>query len=134
MHEYVGDLIDEVECKERLRKAKENNVSNFYMLTLDKSRFPFLSDCSVPSLPHIFMCFCRNCRQFPLLTHQTLYDDINLLHSPDRIIDAGPKGNHSRFMNHSCQPNCDTQKWLVNGDVHVALFTRKDISAGWCSC
>jgi SET domain-containing protein len=47
-----------------------------------------------------------------------------------RIIDAGPKGNLSRFMNHSCDPNLETQKWNVNGDVRVGLFALKDIKAG----
>ena len=36
--EYVGDLIDEVECQRRLDEAHERNISNFYMLTLDKNR------------------------------------------------------------------------------------------------
>ena len=47
-----------------------------------------------------------------------------------RIIDAGPKGNYSRFMNHSCQPNCETQKWNVNGDIRIGLFATDDITAG----
>lgn len=48
----------------------------------------------------------------------------------DRIIDAGPKGNYSRFMNHSCQPNCETLKWTVHGDTRVGLFAVCDIPAG----
>lgn len=48
----------------------------------------------------------------------------------DRIIDAGPKGNQARFMNHSCQPNCETQKWTVSGDTRVGLFALMDIPAG----
>ncbi|XP_060004874.1 histone-lysine N-methyltransferase NSD2 isoform X5 [Lagenorhynchus albirostris] len=51
-------------------------------------------------------------------------------HIKDRIIDAGPKGNYSRFMNHSCQPNCETLKWTVNGDTRVGLFAVCDIPAG----
>ena len=47
-----------------------------------------------------------------------------------RMIDAGPKGNIARFMNHSCDPNCETQKWTVNGDTRVGLFALKDISDG----
>ncbi|CAH8551608.1 unnamed protein product [Dicrocoelium dendriticum] len=47
-----------------------------------------------------------------------------------RIIDAGPKGNLSRFMNHSCDPNLNTQKWTVNGDNRIGLFAVRDISPG----
>lgn len=47
-----------------------------------------------------------------------------------RIIDAGPKGNFSRFLNHSCEPNCETHKWIVNGDARVGIFAKKDIPAG----
>ncbi|XP_017279649.1 histone-lysine N-methyltransferase, H3 lysine-36 specific [Kryptolebias marmoratus] len=82
--EYVGEMIDEEECRARIRHAQENDICNFYMLTLDK----------------------------------------------DRVIDAGPKGNQARFMNHSCQPNCETQKWTVNGDTRVGLFALQDIPEG----
>ncbi|XP_076862293.1 histone-lysine N-methyltransferase, H3 lysine-36 specific [Brachyhypopomus gauderio] len=82
--EYVGEVIDEEECRARIKHAQENDISNFYMLTLDK----------------------------------------------DRIIDAGPKGNQARFMNHCCQPNCETQKWTVNGDTRVGLFALEDVPAG----
>jgi len=47
----------------------------------------------------------------------------------DFIIDAGPKGNLARFMNHSCDPNCETQKWTVNCIHRVGLFAIKDIPA-----
>lgn len=48
----------------------------------------------------------------------------------DRIIDAGPAGNHARFMNHSCSPNCMTQKWVVDGSNRVGLFAIRDIAKG----
>jgi hypothetical protein len=81
VNEYVGELIDDEECKRRLEIAHENDITNFYFLTIDK----------------------------------------------DRIVDAGPKGNLSRFMNHSCEPNIETQKWNVNGDIRVGLFALSDI-------
>lgn len=34
--EYVGEVIDEEECRSRIRHAQDNNICNFYMLTLDK--------------------------------------------------------------------------------------------------
>eukprot|EP00079_Xenopus_tropicalis_P026638 XP_012820434.1 PREDICTED: histone-lysine N-methyltransferase SETD2 isoform X3 [Xenopus tropicalis] len=48
----------------------------------------------------------------------------------DEIIDATQKGNCSRFMNHSCDPNCETQKWTVNGQVRVGFFTTRVVPAG----
>ncbi|CAH2281806.1 histone-lysine N-methyltransferase SETD2 isoform X4 [Pelobates cultripes] len=48
----------------------------------------------------------------------------------DEIIDATQKGNCSRFMNHSCDPNCETQKWTVNGQLRVGFFTTRLVPAG----
>ncbi|RVE62609.1 hypothetical protein OJAV_G00158800 [Oryzias javanicus] len=48
----------------------------------------------------------------------------------NEIIDATLKGNCSRFMNHSCEPNCETQKWTVNGQLRVGFFTTKTVAAG----
>nr|SZF06518.1 histone-lysine N-methyltransferase NSD2 isoform X1 [Psoroptes ovis] len=79
--EYVGEIIDEKECRRRLETQTNKNV---YFLTLDRYN----------------------------------------------IIDAGPKGNLARFMNHSCDPNCITQKWMVNGVYRCGIFAIKDIPAG----
>lgn len=48
----------------------------------------------------------------------------------DEIIDATQKGNLSRFINHSCCPNSETQKWTVNGDLRIGFFTRQFVGAG----
>lgn len=34
-----------------------------------------------------------------------------------------------RFVNHSCDPNCEMQKWSVNGLFRMALFALRDIDA-----
>lgn len=33
----------------------------------------------------------------------------------DMVIDATYKGNKSRYINHSCCPNTEMQKWYING-------------------
>ncbi|XP_073003236.1 histone-lysine N-methyltransferase ASHH1 [Typha latifolia] len=45
-------------------------------------------------------------------------------------IDATIKGSLARFINHSCQPNCETRKWTVLGEVRVGIFATQDIPAG----
>lgn len=49
--------------------------------------------------------------------------------SRELMIDAGPRGNSSRFINHSCEPNCETQCWQVKGNTRVGLFALDDIPA-----
>ncbi|KAF3337732.1 histone-lysine N-methyltransferase ASHH2-like isoform X2 [Carex littledalei] len=46
------------------------------------------------------------------------------------VIDACAKGNLGRFINHSCDPNCRTEKWIVNGEVCIGLFAITDIKKG----
>ncbi|GMF34126.1 unnamed protein product [Phytophthora lilii] len=45
-------------------------------------------------------------------------------------IDARFKGSVSRFINHSCDPNCHLLKWRVKGVNRIAITALKDIEAG----
>ena len=45
-------------------------------------------------------------------------------------ISAVVQGALGRFINHSCEPNCETQKWVVQGgELAIGLFTTKAIPA-----
>eukprot|EP00094_Tigriopus_californicus_P003586 TCALIF_03449-PA protein Name:"Similar to Ash1l Histone-lysine N-methyltransferase ASH1L (Mus musculus)" AED:0.06 eAED:0.06 QI:0/0.28/0.25/0.37/1/1/8/407/3102 len=46
------------------------------------------------------------------------------------VIDGHRMGGECRFVNHSCEPNCEIQKWTVNGLYRMALFSLKDIKPG----
>lgn len=46
------------------------------------------------------------------------------------VIDGQRMGSDCRFVNHSCEPNCEMQKWSVNGLSRMALFAKRNISAG----
>ena len=43
------------------------------------------------------------------------------------VIDPTFYGTIARFINHSCEPNCVTQKWNVLGEMCVGIFATKDI-------
>jgi len=45
-------------------------------------------------------------------------------------IDATFQGNIARYINHSCDPNCVTQKWTVKGENCVGIFAKEDIRTG----
>ncbi|XP_020713257.1 histone-lysine N-methyltransferase ash1 isoform X1 [Ceratitis capitata] len=46
------------------------------------------------------------------------------------VIDGHRMGSDGRFVNHSCQPNCEMQKWSVNGLSRMALFAKRNIEPG----
>ncbi|RNA33744.1 histone-lysine N-methyltransferase SETD2-like isoform X1, partial [Brachionus plicatilis] len=81
--EYVGEVIDLKEFKDRCETYSEQNYEHFYFMALQN----------------------------------------------DIFIDATKKGNISRFFNHSCDPNCETQKWTVNGELRIGFFTRRPVKA-----
>ena len=47
-----------------------------------------------------------------------------MLFDQNMIIDA-TRGSIARFVNHSCEPNCEMVKWIVGGKPHMALFAGK---------
>ncbi|XP_071489569.1 uncharacterized protein [Diadema antillarum] len=46
------------------------------------------------------------------------------------VIDGYRYGNEARFVNHSCNPNCEMQKWTVNGMYRIGMFALRDIEPG----
>ena len=45
---------------------------------------------------------------------------------------SGCRGTLARFINSSCAPNCEAQKWhdAATGEVRVGIFTAEDIDPG----
>ncbi|XP_044463656.1 histone-lysine N-methyltransferase ASHR3 [Mangifera indica] len=82
--EYIGEVIDDALCEQRLWDMKYRGVKNFYMCEIRK----------------------------------------------DFTIDATFKGNTSRFLNHSCDPNCILEKWQVEGETRVGVFATQSIKVG----
>ncbi|XP_066595274.1 histone-lysine N-methyltransferase ash1 isoform X2 [Prorops nasuta] len=46
------------------------------------------------------------------------------------VIDGHRMGGDGRFVNHSCEPNCEMQKWSVHGLPRMALFASRNIKPG----
>ena len=52
--------------------------------------------------------------------------------TPSQIIDARFCGNNARFINSSCHPNCETQRWVdaSTNETRVGIFATEDIKSG----
>ena len=64
------------------------------------------------------------------------YSDAGIKHfyfmslSKGEFIDATKKGNLGRFCNHSCNPNCYVDKWVVGDRLRMGIFAERKIKAG----
>ncbi|KAJ8565174.1 hypothetical protein K7X08_007750 [Anisodus acutangulus] len=85
--EYVGEVIDDKTCEERLWKLKHSGETNFYLCEISR----------------------------------------------DMVIDATYKGNKSRYINHSCCPNTEMQRWIIDGETRIGIFATRDIRRD-CHC
>ncbi|CAK8567412.1 unnamed protein product [Lathyrus sativus] len=63
-------------------------------------------------------------REYALKGHRHFYF---MTLNGSEVIDASAKGNLGRFINHSCDPNCRTEKWMVNGEICIGLFALRHI-------
>ncbi|KAK8124836.1 SET domain-containing protein [Apiospora kogelbergensis] len=50
--------------------------------------------------------------------------------SKHEFVDATKKGNLGRFCNHSCNPNCYVDKWVVGNKLRMGIFASCKVQAG----
>lgn len=69
--------------------------------------------------------------KFKLRLTESIRDRVENLYflklEKDRIIDSTIFGNKARFINHSCEPNCSSYVWWVNGQPRAGIFANRDI-------
>eukprot|EP00628_Pelagophyceae_sp_CCMP2097_P035293 CAMPEP_0184272076 /NCGR_PEP_ID=MMETSP0977-20130417/40794_1 /TAXON_ID=483370 /ORGANISM="non described non described, Strain CCMP2097" /LENGTH=674 /DNA_ID=CAMNT_0026577939 /DNA_START=32 /DNA_END=2053 /DNA_ORIENTATION=+ len=44
-------------------------------------------------------------------------------------VDAERRGAYARFANHSCEPNCRMEKWMVGSEARLVLVATMDVAA-----
>ncbi|MCP9257933.1 Histone-lysine N-methyltransferase ASH1L [Dirofilaria immitis] len=113
------------ECVERLRTFQTMNGCGLGVKTdinIDKGQFICEYIGEVVSMETF------NIRSRTDYRYQRNHYALNLC--PGFVVDAYRKGNIARFINHSCAPNCEMQRWSVNGHYRIGLFALRGIHEG----
>lgn len=113
------------ECVERLRTFQTMNGCGIGVKTdvnIDKGQFICEYIGEVVSMETF------NIRSRTDYRYQRNHYALNLC--PGFVVDAYHKGNIARFINHSCAPNCEMQRWSVNGHYRIGLFALRGIHEG----
>jgi SET domain-containing protein len=58
--------------------------------------------------------------------NHTFFFDID----NDEVIDGAVGGNSSRWINHSCKPNCKSEQVEIGGRERVFIHAKRDIAPG----
>ena len=48
----------------------------------------------------------------------------------DEYLDATKRAGLGRFLNHSCNPNCHLQKWIIGRSYRIGIFSKRPIAKG----
>ncbi|CAN4113290.1 unnamed protein product [Withania somnifera] len=116
--ECLDDCVCRVQCISCSKACRCSDIC---------SSRPFRRDRKI-KLVKLLMMPCARKGYGTLNTMETIFYMCEL--RKGFTIDATFKGNLSRFLNHSCDPNCKLEKWQVEGETRVGVFAAQSIEVG----
>ncbi len=118
---------------QRFQRKQYANVS---VIKTEKKGYGLRADADLN--PHDFIFeYIGEVINEPTFRKRTIeYDKEGIKHfyfmslTKNEFVDATKKGNLGRFCNHSCNPNCYVDKWVVGEKLRMGIFAERHIKAG----
>jgi SET domain-containing protein len=131
-------IDDECNCgsgcqNQRFQRKQFANVS---VIKTEKKGYGLRADSDLRANDFIFEYIGEVINE-PTFRRRTIqYDEEGIKHfyfmslTKSEFVDATKKGNLGRFCNHSCNPNCYVDKWVVGEKLRMGIFAERNIKAG----
>lgn len=131
-------IDDECNCglncqNQRFQRKEYANVS---VIKTEKKGYGLRTDSDLQANDFIFE-YVGEVINEPTFRRRTIqYDEEGIKHfyfmslTKSEFVDATKKGNLGRFCNHSCNPNCYVDKWVVGDKLRMGIFAERNIKAG----
>lgn len=132
--ECVGDCGCGADCQnQRFQRQEFANVTVF---KTEKKGYGLRADSGLLPNDFIFEYIGEVINESQFRRRMIQYDDDGIKHfyfmslNKGEFVDATKKGNLGRFCNHSCNPNCYVDKWVVGDKLRMGIFAERKIKAG----
>lgn len=132
--ECVGDCNCGPNCQNQRFQRKE--YADVTVFTTDKKGFGLRANVDLQPHQFIFEYIGEVIGDNSFRRRMVQYDEEGIKHfyfmslSSGEFIDATKKGNLGRFCNHSCNPNCYVDKWVVGEKLRMGIFAERGIAKG----
>lgn len=118
---------------QRFQRKQYANVS---VIKTEKKGFGLRSDSDLQVNDFVFEYIGEVINEPTFRRRMLQYDEEGIKHfyfmslNKSEFVDATKKGNLGRFCNHSCNPNCYVDKWVVGDKLRMGIFASRKIAAG----
>ena len=132
--ECVGDCGCGVACQNQ--RFQQKQYPSVTVIKTEKKGYGLRADCDLRPHDFIFEYIGEVIGEGSFRKRMHQYDDEGIKHfyfmslSKGEFVDATKKGNLGRFCNHSCNPNCYVDKWVVGEKLRMGIFAERNIKAG----
>ncbi|KAL2353287.1 hypothetical protein BJ546DRAFT_116982 [Cryomyces antarcticus] len=132
--ECIGDCGCGSGCQNQRFQLKE--YANVTVIKTEKKGYGLRTDTDLRANDFIFEYIGEVINEPAFRRRMHQYDQEGIRHfyfmslSKGEFVDATKKGNLGRFCNHSCNPNCYVDKWVVGDKLRMGIFAERKIQAG----
>ncbi|KAE8144855.1 histone-lysine N-methyltransferase, H3 lysine-36 specific [Aspergillus avenaceus] len=132
--ECVGDCGCGPECQNQRFQRKE--YAQVAVIKTEKKGFGLRAETDLRPHQFIYEYVGEVINEGQFRRRMRRYDEDGIKHfyfmslSKGEFVDATKKGNLGRFCNHSCNPNCYVDKWVVGEKLRMGIFAERNIQAG----
>ncbi|KAL9602575.1 MAG: hypothetical protein Q9219_001719 [cf. Caloplaca sp. 3 TL-2023] len=132
--ECVGDCGCGADCQnQRFQRQQYAKVS---VIKTEKKGYGLRADTDLRENDFVFEYIGEVIGEGQFRRRMQQYDEEKIKHfyfmslNKGEFVDATKKGNLGRFCNHSCNPNCYVDKWVVGDKLRMGIFAERPIRAG----
>lgn len=132
--ECLGDCGCGVACQNR--RFQQKQYADVTVIKTEKKGYGLRTNTDLRPNEFIFEYIGEVIGENVFRRKMQQYDEEGIKHfyfmslTKGEFVDATKRGNLGRFCNHSCNPNCYVDKWVVGDKLRMGIFAERKIQAG----